>query len=150
MARPSRTSVDLFLQIGNGTTVFYGNEVQIHQVDGHEHLYQVELTQTMQSRINQNKIALTVTVDGMLRASITTQTDNHLPLTYGIVAKSMRVSPDNVNVDAQLTLRDLQLEQTASIQTPTFGSAPGMLLAIISLGLIVIRLRRAIPVPKKL
>ncbi len=106
VARNKNDYVQLFMQIGNFSEVTFFKDEKLFDLDGRYH----EVTVTYQFKTVGNGSSITVSgyVDGHLTAQITrNQPDYVAPKTFGIIAKSMRVTPTDISVKGQMCITRL-------------------------------------------
>jgi hypothetical protein len=104
LARLFTDHVALFLQLGDGQVLTF-HEVPLHPRDGRDHEYLVRLTATNVGLIT--LVSVEGHVDGQLKAQVVRPTLLRIPENYGMVVKSHRVSPDNIDLSGTLTVTAL-------------------------------------------
>jgi|GEM_PF-6712909 len=107
VARIYDGNVYMFLQIGDGNRTFKFQQVLLHKVDGESHTYSCALSSASMGDVD--TITLECVVDTNPPVFITISNSGaSIPSSYGLVAKSMRVSPETTSIVATLTVTKLE------------------------------------------
>lgn len=117
VARNKNDYVQLFMQIGNFSEVIFFKDKKLFNLDGRYH----EVTVTYQVKTVDNGSSITVSgyVDGYLTAQIARNQPNYLaPREFGIIAKSMRVTPTDIGVKGQMSITRLDCSPYNYRNTP--------------------------------
>ncbi len=107
VARNKNDFVQLFLQLGDFSHLLYFEDIKLLDLDRKYH----EITVTYQAVRTNNSSTIVVSgfVDGKLSARINrTQLNYTAPYSFGLIAKSMRITPTDVDLTGQMAITQLR------------------------------------------
>ncbi len=107
VARNKNDFVQLFLQLGNFSHVLYFTDIKLLDLDHKYH--EINVTYQALRTNNGSTIVVSGFVDGKLSARIDrTQPNYTAPDSFGLIAKSMRVTPTDVDLKGQMAITQLR------------------------------------------